>query len=165
MSRIEIETVTDEQRLVLAHSVAEAGFEVPEGVFAPFYEPSLLTASEIVCYLGFVAGEPAWIALGYRAPDTVGIFNVATPPRYRRRGLGRRSPRGWPWTALIVAPPSSGLQASTDGEPVYRRMGFREVVTYTLYPPQERDKPRAEERREDHDPSARPTSSALTRFG
>ena len=130
--RIEIATVKDEQQLALAHSVAEAGFEVPEGMFAPFYEPSLLTVSEIFFYLGFVAGEPASTAVGYTAPDTVGIFNVATPPRYRRRGFGAALTARVALDGIDRGATLAWLQASTDGEPVYRRMGFREVVTYNL---------------------------------
>jgi ribosomal protein S18 acetylase RimI-like enzyme len=61
-----------------------------------------------------------------------GIYNVTTPPAYRRRGIG---------TALTAAALLAGrdralrtgiLQATAEGEPVYRRMGFTTVGEYRL---------------------------------
>ena len=62
-----------------------------------------------------------------------GIYVVATDPRYRRRGIGSAvtgaALRAARYRGLRVAT----LQASTDGEPVYRRMGFQQVSDYRLF--------------------------------
>lgn len=130
---IQIDAVSDEQRLARAHSVAEAGFEIPEGMFAPFYMPALLTIAEICFYLGSVGGEAVSTAIGYRAPNSLGIFNVATPPGYRRRGFGAALTARAAQDGIDRGATLAWLQASTSGEPVYRRMGFRTVETYNLF--------------------------------
>jgi ribosomal protein S18 acetylase RimI-like enzyme len=62
-----------------------------------------------------------------------GIYVVATDPRYRRRGIGAAvtgaALRAARYRGLRVAT----LQASTDGESVYRRMGFAKVSDYRLF--------------------------------
>ena len=64
-----------------------------------------------------------------------GIYLVATQPAYRRRGMA---------TALVSAAlirareegmPVATLQASGDGEPVYRRMGFEPISAIHAYSP------------------------------
>lgn len=47
-----------------------------------------LAAPGVVAVLGSVEGEPVSIALVSVAGTTAGIYNVATPAEYRRRGYG-----------------------------------------------------------------------------
>ena len=78
-------------------------------------------------------GEPVSTAIGFVVGETVGIFNVATPPNQRRQGyraaLTERAIRdGFDQGADLA-----WLQSSHLGEPVYRHIGFRTVGTYNLF--------------------------------
>ncbi len=68
-----------------------------------------------------------------RAGAVLGIFNVATVPAARGRGVGR---------AVTLAALRDGagagcrmavLQASEMGHPVYERLGFRDFAAYDIY--------------------------------
>jgi N-acetylglutamate synthase len=129
---VEIVRVVDSAGLAEAQVVAASGFEVPPDVFAPFYTARVVAAPGLSIYVGRVDGKPVSTAIGFRQGDAVGIFNVATRPEYRRRGYG---------TAFTARALSDGfksgatfgwLQSSPLGESLYRRMGFRQVETYTL---------------------------------
>jgi ribosomal protein S18 acetylase RimI-like enzyme len=82
--------------------------------------------------IGRINGQVAGTAALYDRHDVAGIYNVTTPPAYRRRGIG---------TAMTAAALLAGrdrglstgiLQATPDGAPVYRRMGFTTVGEYRL---------------------------------
>lgn len=76
-------------------------------------------------YLGVCGDQPAAGALAYCSEDEVGLYLVGTVPGFRRRGLADQVVK----TALRDAEASGlkwgVLQASSMGEPVYRRIGFR----------------------------------------
>jgi hypothetical protein len=68
-------------------SVAAAGFEAPEERFLQLITPEVLRLPGVRCYLGEVSGPPVTTAIGVTLGAFVGIFNVATPPADRRRGM------------------------------------------------------------------------------
>ncbi len=105
----------------------------PTGVLAPFYKATLLELHGLSYYLGFAGGEAVSTAVGYRETDTVGIFNVATPPGNRRRGYGAALTSLAARDGIERGAQLAWLQASQHGEPVYRRMGFRQVETYNRF--------------------------------
>ena len=81
---------------------------------------------------GRIGGELVGTAALLDRHGVAGIFIVTTPPAHRRRGIG---------TALTAAALLAGrdrglrtgiLQATPDGVPVYRRMGFTTVGEYRL---------------------------------
>lgn len=80
---------------------------------------------KFLLYLGVCGSQPAAGALAYYSEDEVGLYLVGTVPDFRRRGLADQVVK----TALRDAEASGlkwgVLQASSMGEPVYRRIGFR----------------------------------------
>src|SRR5205809_413620 len=77
--------------------------------------------------------RPVGTALGVVDGPVLGIFNVATVPDARRRGVGR---------AVMLAAMRDGanrgcrlavLQSSDMGHTVYERLGFRDFGTYELW--------------------------------
>ena len=113
--------------------VAAGGFEAPEELFRELVPPALLLAEGVRCYVGEVDGEPVTTALGIVLGDSVGVFNVATPPAHRGRGYGgaatayvvsdgTRSGASWAW-----------LQSSSAGLPLYEHLGFRTLEQWPCW--------------------------------
>jgi ribosomal protein S18 acetylase RimI-like enzyme len=110
-----------------------AGFEAPRELLAPFVSPPARSVPGIRTYLVRADGQVASTALGFVHEGTVGIFNVATPPQFRRRGYGGAVTAAAVRDGLAAGAEFAWLQSSDEGEPVYRRLGFREVVAYTAF--------------------------------
>jgi GNAT superfamily N-acetyltransferase len=123
----------DAKGLPEAQRVAETGFGVTEGLLAPNYSPAVAAFPGIACYVGHARGRAVSTAIGFTFGDLVCIYAVATPAEHRGRGYGAAV------TARAVADGFANgaelalLAASPMGEPVYRRLGFREVLRYVLY--------------------------------
>jgi N-acetylglutamate synthase len=101
-------------------------------MLAPLYLLETAAVDGLSYYLGRVDGKDVSTSIGLMLGDSVGIFNVATPPEHRGRGYG---------AALTVEAARQGfaagvglawLQASAMGLSVYRALGFREVEDYVL---------------------------------
>lgn len=110
---------------------AAAGFGGPEEMFLP--TPDLLRVDGVRGYVGEADRQPVATALGVTAGEFTAIFSVATDPAFRCRGFG---------TALTARAVADGvragaswcwLQSSDDGYPVYRKLGFRTIETWTRW--------------------------------
>ena len=92
--------------------------------------PSLFPVGEepeLRAFLGYAGGVPVATSARFLCDGVVGVYGVATIPEARRKGFG---------TSMTLAALREGqslgygvgvLQATHLGEPVYRRMGFREM--------------------------------------
>jgi len=105
--------------------LAAAGFEAPAEPFLQLMTPSVLAAPGVRCYLGEVDGEPVTTAVGLTLGSYVGIFNVATPPAYRRRGYGAAVTARAVADGVTAGANWAWLQSSGAGYQVYNRLGFR----------------------------------------
>jgi GNAT superfamily N-acetyltransferase len=107
-----------------------AGFEVAHELVAPLADRAIYTGPHIAAFLGRVRGRAVTTSLAFVTDDVAGVYNVATLPRYRRRGFGE----AMTWAAVAWAKERGAdvavLQASDMGRPVYERMGFVQVVPY-----------------------------------
>ena len=90
------------------------------------------TLEGIEYYLARLEEKDVCTAIGYTVDDTVGIFNVATPPEFRRRGYGSIITAYAVQAGFDAGADFAYLQSSAMGESVYRRLGFRHVSTYTV---------------------------------
>ena len=80
--------------------------------------------------MGEASGEPAVSGFGYTLGDGVGIFNIATPPAWRRHGYGAAM------TARVIADGLADggrwawLQSSPAGYFIYERLGFHALESW-----------------------------------
>jgi GNAT superfamily N-acetyltransferase len=116
-----------------AEGVAEAGFGVTEGLLAPFYAPGIAAFPGIACYVARAGGRAVSTAIGFTFGDLVCVYAVATPAEYRGRGYGGAVTARAVLDGFANGAELALLAASPMGEPVYRRLGFREVLRYVLF--------------------------------
>ena len=112
-----------------------AGYGLPADWAGDFYDlfKGIGISLPIRHYLGNLEGRPVAASTLYLAAGVAGIYDVATLPEARRRGLG---------AALTLAPLLEArrlgyrvgiLQSSPDGFGVYRRLGFEQVCTMSHF--------------------------------
>lgn len=83
-------------------------------------------------YVARVDGEIAATSLGITIDGVTGVFNVATAPDYRGRGLGAAVTSRIVEDGFADGATLAFLQSSALGHSVYRRLGFRDVEEYVL---------------------------------
>ena len=113
--------------------VAAAGFEVDPRLFAALVPPVVLEASEAHAYVGETGGEVVTTALAFSQRGHVGIYNVGTPPAHRGRGYGAAITAHAAAQGFREGAGFAYLQASPMGLPVYERLGFRIVETWSCW--------------------------------
>ena len=118
--------------------VLATAFGMPEGIAQGLFGPTLLQVEGFRSFLALVDGEPVATAGSYVAPEVPqvgGVYNVATVPEARGRGIGAAVT----WAAVGAGARGGAvrsiLQASEQGLPVYERMGFATPLRYRQFVP------------------------------
>ena len=136
-AELTIERVGDAEALRETVEVATAGLEMPEftseGFFELFTALGLTEDDPFYHYVGRVGGEAVAAATLSLMAGVAGIYNVATLPKARRQGLGAAMTRTALADARALGYRIGILQSSALGLGVYRRLGFEQYSTYSLY--------------------------------
>jgi ribosomal protein S18 acetylase RimI-like enzyme len=110
---------------------AYAMMSMPEAVTqSVFAHPERMVAPDLVIYVAYLDGVPAATVLSLLARGIAGIYWVATRPDLQRRGLADAITRRAGNEAFARGAACVVLQASKFGQPVYVRMGYREITRY-----------------------------------
>lgn len=132
---VEWTVARDPTATAIAIDVLCRGFGVPDSV-RPVFEHALALPpnppSQLGTFVVSLAGKPSATALGVVVDDVVAIYNVATVPEARERGLGSFATRLTMQHGLEAGARTAILEASEMGHSVYRRLGFREVGRYRV---------------------------------
>ena len=127
---LEVRAIVDEAGIDDQVDLASRGFGMPAEVARVMVGPSTLTDPDLAVFVGYVGDVPVSTSMLSVTGSTVGVYTVATPAEHRGRGYG---------AALSWAAVEEGrrrgcdhavLQASVDGAPVYRSMGFVDAGRY-----------------------------------
>jgi ribosomal protein S18 acetylase RimI-like enzyme len=135
-----VETSDDARAFGRVNGAAYATYGMPEGCAeTALGRLDVVRAPHIAAVLARVAGEPAAAAMVILSHGIGGVYWVGTMPDARGKGLAELCTRAVGNLAFDLGARLVVLQASVMGEPVYRRMGYREVTRYPYYlqlPPQ-----------------------------
>jgi GNAT superfamily N-acetyltransferase len=129
----EIRRITDAAGLEDHIRTLAEGFEIPEPIVRPWIGEALWRRAGCSVYVGLTDGLAVTTGFGVRTGRTIGVYNIATVERARRRGYGAAM------TARVAADGAAAgcdvaiLQASDMGQPIYERLGFRTVVGRDVY--------------------------------
>jgi GNAT superfamily N-acetyltransferase len=124
------EVVTTTAGLADHATMLSEGFAMPAMVAERLFQPGLLALGDLAVLVGRVDGEPVSCSAMSITGTTVGVYNVATPERFRGKGYGE----ALTWAAIAEGArrgcSTAILQASDAGYPIYVRMGFVELGRY-----------------------------------
>ncbi len=88
---------------------------------------------DVRMYLGIQDGTPVATAAMFYGSIAVAIKHVSTLPAYQRRGIATALTLRALDDALELGRQYAALTSSTEGYPVYERLGFQEVCRFTRY--------------------------------
>ncbi|HMI94467.1 MAG TPA: GNAT family N-acetyltransferase [Polyangiales bacterium] len=132
-----IEQAPDARTIADLAQVAGAGFALhgmPEVVSHKlFADPERVLSPELSYYVAYVDDRPASTAICMLSHGIAGLYWIATHPELQRRGLGAAITRRASNEAFDRGAAAVILQASTHGEPVYRRLGYQSISNYKWY--------------------------------
>lgn len=113
--------------------VAASGFEAPEELFLQLMTAEVLHRPGVRCYMGEVDDVPVVTGLGVTMGESVGIFNIATPPQYRGHGFGAAVTARAVADGLDSGACWSFLQSSPAGYGVYAHLGYVTAELWDLW--------------------------------
>jgi GNAT superfamily N-acetyltransferase len=132
-SRIEIVHARDSRTMTDFRIIGSLCFHVPPTWFGEVFD-DIMPARDFVCWVGYSAGLPVATAATVVSHGAIGVYNVATLPDERGKGYAEAITRH----AIAEAAHQSGLnrvilQATAQGERLYKRLGFREVSRLVVF--------------------------------
>jgi GNAT superfamily N-acetyltransferase len=85
-------------------------------------------------FIGYMNGEPAAICCSVMSDEKFGgIYDVVTNPKFQRKGLGTYMTSIAIKNLINLGCTVVGMQASDDGQHVYKKMGFESFGTFRVY--------------------------------
>jgi ribosomal protein S18 acetylase RimI-like enzyme len=131
---LHIQPVDGEQTRSEFAEIMSIAFEIPHSVCAAVYGSERAWTHELRGYVGYADGRAVTTAAAMITGDAVGLYSVATLPKYRRLGFAEAIMR----QVVDQAREAGGitrtvLQSTRSGLTLYRKMGYRTVTTFNVY--------------------------------
>lgn len=126
-------TVVGRAQLRAFCDVMVAGYEMPAELASEFHVGFAGFDERLVNVIASVDGRPAACGTVWLTGQTAGIYDVATLPEARGRGLGHAVTAALMEIGRERGATHAILHATEMGRPVYERLGFTEVCTVPQY--------------------------------
>ena len=105
----------------------------PKIALRQFANPAYFDQSYIAAFIARVGGAPAAVSMVVLSHGIAGVYWVGTTPEVRGRGLAGALTRLATNTGFDLGARAVVLQASVMGEPIYLKMGYREITRYPWF--------------------------------
>lgn len=126
------EADVDDFARVCAASYATVG--LPEASALPlFARKRALLSPHVHIVVAYDGAEPISTALAFLSHGLGGVYWVGTAPSARRKKIAPHCARAVTNWALSRGASHVVLQASKQGEPIYRALGYREITRYPWF--------------------------------
>lgn len=130
---VTVTDVTSADDLGVHAAVLAASFELPVEIMTGFLGDVPLRDPRFATFNAALDGEPAGTSAVFRSGEVAGVYNVATLPARRGRGVGE----AMTWHAVRAGHHAGAriavLQPSPMGRPLYERMGFELVAEWRQF--------------------------------
>ena len=118
-------------RLIEVNGAAFADLEADPAVWQAAYpDLSSITGDDVVGVLAATADGIGGAGVGYLHGGVGELIHVGTHPAFRRKGIATAVTLALSQELCRRGADLLSLQATPFGEPVYRRLGFREIGSY-----------------------------------
>jgi ribosomal protein S18 acetylase RimI-like enzyme len=122
-----VKQVEDQETLMQWSRAFAKGFGMPDFVADSFNDfMDYIDQETVRAYIGCLNGEPVATSLVLFAAGVAGMYNIATIPEARRKGIGARMTDIPLLEAKRLGYKAGILHSSEMGLSVYRSIGFRE---------------------------------------
>ncbi len=136
---LEVRRVRTEAELEILAEITAANWSPPDPYVPMFYQRTaaavLRAGAPQWFYIGYLHGEPVATAEATVHARTVGLFNIATRPAFRGRGIGSMLTWQPLRDACTAGCDLAVLQAAAAGVGLYGRLGFVAFGEITEYKP------------------------------
>lgn len=130
---LEIHRVADQQSLHDFTGIGPVCFNVPPVWYREVFDASL-TGRPFIAWVAYEQGCPVGTAATVTADGVIGLYNVATAPGFRGRGIAEALTRHAIAAALQATPGAPVvLQSSELGINLYAELNFRPVTRILVY--------------------------------
>jgi len=122
-----------ETRAAFSHINAHA-FRVPFEWCLELYGVEALWTEKLWGWVGYRNGAAIATAAILQTGAVAGLYSVATLPEFQRQGAGETMVRyAVEWARRERGASLSVLQSTREGEPLYRRLGYRTVTYFSVF--------------------------------
>lgn len=132
-----IKQITTVDELSYFADVVASVFHPPDPCVQLFYnkigDMAFQENSPTYFYLGYLQGEPVATSVLFLAEGVAGIYAVATKAQARKQGIGTALTLAALQDARKLGYQIGALQASTDGQHLYTRIGFKPCCQFHIY--------------------------------
>lgn len=130
---IEVRPVADDRTRAAFADIMSATFEIPRSVSASVYGAERAWLGDFRGYVGYSNGQAVTTAATRITDSVIGLYSVATLPRYRRMGFAESIMRQVIEQAKRAGIGQTVLQSTASGLSLYEQMGYRKVTTFHVY--------------------------------
>ena len=115
-------------------SVGSVCFHLPPAWFEEVFDQRVAERGQFACWVAYLDGEAVATAATVASGNCLGLYNLATAPAYRHRGVAEDALR-FAITQGLASQASRRLvlQSTSGAVRLYERMGYRAVTRFRVY--------------------------------